>query len=158
MGLLDDVLGAMTGGGQGGNQLASILGALTGNAGDQGSAGGDGGQGGGQGGGLLGGALGGGILGNLVQQLGAGGLGDQVNSWIGNGENKTVSADETRSALGDDAIARAAHAMGVSNEEAADQLSKLLPEAINGMTPQGRLPEDEARAAGDQWIDLDNIS
>lgn len=74
-------------------------------------------------------------LDGLVSQLQKGGLGDQVGSWIGTGDNTEVSADQLRGALGDDALGKAGFDPGD-----LDGLARMLPQAIDGLTPDGRLP------------------
>jgi len=81
-------------------------------------------------------------LAGVLQQLQAGGLGDQVQSWISNGANQPVSGDQISSALGGAGglLAQLAQQAGVSHAEAGQQLSQLLPEIVNHLTPNGQLP------------------
>ena len=122
MGLLDQVLGAATQamGQQGGKPdwptlIASVL--MNGSA-----------QGG---------------LAGVLQQLRAGGLGDQVQSWVSTGANLPVSGDQISSALGGAGglLGQLAQQAGVSHAEAGSQLSQLLPLAIDLLTPHGQLPD-----------------
>lgn len=101
------------------------------------------GQGAGQGsGGLLGAAMAlvqshpGGLQG-LVEQLSAGGLGDQVRSWVGSGQNLPASADQVIAALGSDRVKQVAEQLGISHGDAAGGLASLLPQVINHLTPNG---------------------
>ena len=149
-------------GGQSGDLLGSLGGALSGMLGGGAAAGGAGGLGG-----LLGGLLGGaqaaqptqaggpasppgdligalGGLGGLTQMLENGGLGDAMRSWVGTGSNQAVSADQVSQALGPSGhLAQLADTAGVSQDEAAQQLSSLLPEVINHLTPNGDLPQGQ---------------
>jgi uncharacterized protein YidB (DUF937 family) len=163
MGLLEQILGsvlAKSGGSQGSGGLGDLLGGSRGGGGGLGdllgaALGGGGGARSG-GGNLLvtllpliltmlqnrGGAAsaGGAGLGGLLQQLQAAGLGQQADSWIGSGENLPVSEEQLRSAFGSDSIHELAVQAGVSDEEAGGGLAALLPELVNGLTPQGQLP------------------
>ncbi|MBI3350009.1 MAG: DUF937 domain-containing protein [Burkholderiales bacterium] len=87
------------------------------------------------------GSLQGGLSG-LLQQLQAGGLGDQVRSWISTGANQPVSGDQLSSALGGAGglLGQLASQAGVSHAEAGDQLSQLLPQIVDRLTPNGQLP------------------
>jgi len=85
-------------------------------------------------GGLLGG------LGGLMDKLQNGGLGNAVNSWIGSGQNQTVSPGQLGSALGPDVIKTLAQRSGLSEEEITKQLSQVLPGVVDKLTPNGRLP------------------
>lgn len=77
----------------------------------------------------------------VVSKLDAAGLGDLAKSWIGGGDNKAISPDEVRNALGDDEVRRVAEKAGVSEPEAADGLAGLLPGLIDKVTPDGKLPD-----------------
>jgi uncharacterized protein YidB (DUF937 family) len=55
-----------------------------------------------------------GDLQGLVAQLQQGGLGNQVQSWLGNGANLPVSPDQLRAALGSDQVSELAQHFGVS--------------------------------------------
>ncbi|MBW8848631.1 MAG: DUF937 domain-containing protein [Burkholderiales bacterium] len=91
---------------------------------------------------LINGSAHGGLAG-LLQQLRAGGLGDQVQSWISTGTNLPVSGDQITSALGGAGglLAQLAQQAGVSHAEAGDQLSQLLPLVVDKLTPHGQLPD-----------------
>jgi uncharacterized protein YidB (DUF937 family) len=124
MGLLDSVIGAMNpgpGGGPGGQAelLNMVLGVL-----------GQGGQGAAAGG-----------LGALVEQFQRGGLGDVVASWVSTGQNLPISADQLGGVLGADTVAGMASKLGMGKGDLLGQLSQMLPQVVDRLTPQGRLPE-----------------
>jgi uncharacterized protein YidB (DUF937 family) len=73
-----------------------------------------------------------------------GGLGDAVRSWVGTGSNQPVSADQVAQALGPGGhLQQLADTAGVSQDEAAQQLSSLLPEVVNHLSPNGDLPQGQ---------------
>ena len=127
MGLLDSVLGsaigAMTGGGQGGNRdmLMKVIGGLLT-----------------QRGGGTAGAMGG--LGDLLGKLTQSGLGDAVQSWVGSGQNQPVSADQLGNALGGDQVDAMAQQAGMSSGDLLSQLSQMLPQVVDKLTPDGQVP------------------
>jgi len=82
----------------------------------------------------------GGIAG-LVETFKNKGLGEVVNSWIGTGENKPISPDQIKNALGADTIAQIAEKVGISKDVVSQHLSQLLPQLIDKLTPNGKLPE-----------------
>lgn len=86
--------------------------------------------------GLTGGNL---DMGSLMGKLTEGGLGDQVKSWMGDGENQPVSAEQLKSALGEDQIAAASEKMGVDSDSAAQQLSEALPELADKFSGGGSM-------------------
>ena len=85
-----------------------------------------------------GGVLGG--LGGLLNKLQQGGLGDQANSWVGSGQNQTVSPGQLGQALGPNIIKTLSQMTGVSEDELTKQLSQGIPVIVNTLTPNGKLP------------------
>ncbi|RZU00683.1 YidB family protein [Rivibacter subsaxonicus] len=144
MGLLESVIGALAGGNQGGSgaqggdMLQAVLGMLL-----QGGAAGGGGQAGGMGGAAgMGAGLGG--LGALVQQFQQGGLGDLMASWVGTGQNLPISAEQLQGVLGSEQVGAFAQQFGLSHEDAAHQLSQLMPQVVSQLTPDGELPSADS--------------
>src|SRR5215472_16643498 len=80
-----------------------------------------------------------GDLQGLVNQLQQGGLGPQVQSWLGNGANMPVSPDQLRSALGSGQLTQLAAHFGVTPEAALKLLSEHLPGVIDKASPNGTL-------------------
>lgn len=129
-----------------GNSAQNDLGGMLGNA-LGGSSGGlgdllKGGLGGLLAGGAAGSVLSGG-LGDLLNQLNERGQGDVANSWVGTGPNKVISANDLASALSPDEIDAVMQQTGLSRNELLAGLAQSLPEAVNQMTPQGRLPTEK---------------
>ena len=137
MGLFDSVLGAVmkgqqppsgvntAGGGLGGliGQVASnpqLLQAITGMLGNDGAQGG---------------------LGGLVAKFQQAGLGDVMDSWVSSGQNQATSGEQLSDVLGPDALSGLAEKLGVSEGDAASQLSSILPGLSDQLTPQGQAPE-----------------
>ena len=142
MGLLDSVIGMVTGGQGGGGGTAALLNAVVGML-----AGG--GQGGAQGG-AMGGALGGlGGLGGMLAKAQQAGLGDVVGSWIGKGQNMPISPDQLGSVMGSDTLANLAKQLGMSHGDAASQISQMLPDVVDRLTPQGQVPQGGLGNVGD---------
>ena len=98
---------------------------------------------GGLGGLLAGGAAGSvisGGLGDLLNQFQQSGHGDTANSWVSNGPNKQISPGDLASALGVDQINTLSSQTGLSRDDLLSNLSQYLPDVINHLTPDGRLP------------------
>jgi uncharacterized protein YidB (DUF937 family) len=97
-------------------------------------------------GGLLGGGAAGtvlsGGLNDLLKQFQEAGHGEATNSWVGNGPNKTISSDDLAKALGADQINTLAAHSGLSRDELLAGLSQYLPDVVNHLTPDGRLPTE----------------
>jgi uncharacterized protein YidB (DUF937 family) len=114
---------------------------------------GGGGIGGGLGGllkGGLGGLLAGGAagsvisggLGELLKQFQQNGHGDTANSWVSPGPNKPISPNDLANALGADQINSLMSQSGLPRDELLAGLSQHLPDVINHLTPDGRLPTE----------------
>ena len=129
MGLLDSVIGALGGGGQaGGGGQSALLNIVMGMLANR-----SGGQQGGVG-------MGGG-LGDLMAKFQQGGMGDVMSSWIGSGQNMPISGDQLSNVLGSDMLGKIASQLGISHGEAAGQLSQVLPQVVDKLTPNGQVPE-----------------
>jgi uncharacterized protein YidB (DUF937 family) len=155
MGLLDGIIGggARRGGGmspitmallgvlayrtfKGKGRLADMLG------GSQGGAGGGGllsGLGGLLGGGAAGGVLSGGLS-DLLKQFEQSGQGEKAKSWISTEPNQRVEPQELEQALGSERVQWLMEQTGMSKEELLAGLSRELPEAVDKLTPDGRIP------------------
>ena len=69
------------------------------------------------------------------------GLDDQVRSWVGTGKNLPVAREDVIRAIGNGRIAELAQAAGIPPELAATELSNLLPQLIDRLTPGGQVPD-----------------
>jgi uncharacterized protein YidB (DUF937 family) len=100
---------------------------------------------GGLGGLLAGGAAGSilsGGLGDLLNQFQEKGQGDAANSWVSNGPNKQIAPGDLANALGADQIESLSAQSGLSRDELLQGLSQYLPDVVNHLTPDGRLPDE----------------
>jgi len=80
-----------------------------------------------------------GDLQGLVNQLQQGGLGPQVQSWLGNGANMSITPDQLRAALGSDQVRQLAGHFGVPVDQVLNLLSEHLPDAVDQASPDGTL-------------------
>jgi uncharacterized protein YidB (DUF937 family) len=104
---------------------------------------------GGLGGLLAGGAAGSvisGGLGDLLKQFQQNGQGETANSWVSQGPNKPISPGDLANALGADKINDLMSQSGLSRQELLNGLSQQLPEVVNHLTPDGRLPSESELA------------
>src|SRR3954467_12912061 len=149
MGLLDNVLGSGVPGGRMAKPLGIALLALLASRM---------GQGGGGGGGLLGGgsdrpamseeelgnhmpgAISGG-LGGLLRQFQQNGYGHVADSWIGRGPNQQIAPDQLHQALGPETVDELSEQTGMPRQDVLSQLSQALPDMVDRLTPEGRIPD-----------------
>jgi uncharacterized protein YidB (DUF937 family) len=131
---LGGLLGGLLGGGAGGTRAGSSLNELI--PGGLGS--------------LLGGSGAGGLLtgglGKLIQDFQNSGQGGAMQSWIGNGPNQSIAPKDLASAIGNDALDALAKHTGMSRDDLLAQLSRSLPELVDRLTPNGRLPTQQEAA------------
>ena len=102
---------------------------------------------GGAAGGGLGGVLNGG-LDDILKQLQQNGQGDVANSWVGREQNKHIEPRDLEVALGRDKMKSLAEQAGMSDIQFMQGLAQGLPQVIDRMTPDGRLP---TREEAERW-------
>jgi uncharacterized protein YidB (DUF937 family) len=124
MGLLDSLLGKLTGGGGGGS--SDVVSQLIGMLGSKESGG----------------------LAGLVDGFAKNGLGDIVSSWVGTGANLPVSADQIAKGLGQGQLSQLASKVGMSPQDLSSTLSKILPDVVDKLTPQGQIPAEDMLQQG----------
>ncbi len=133
MGLLDSVVGALgssqSGEGGGGLGKAALVQMVLQMLSNNGSAGGG--------------------IGELLQKLQSGGLGDIASSWVSSGPNQSIAPNQLQEILGSDVISQIAAQLGISPQVVSNQLAESLPQVVDQATPQGQLPADNATGFGD---------
>src|SRR5213595_4261575 len=115
MGVLDSILGAVSGKTEASGDANSLVGVLGGLLN--------------QSGGLQG-------LANKFSQSGCGGA---FASWVGMGENQSISSDQIQKCLGSDQVKTLAAKMGVDPNQASNLLAEFLPKVVDKLTPQGKV-------------------
>jgi uncharacterized protein YidB (DUF937 family) len=90
--------------------------------------------------GALGGLLSGGGLDKVLDGFEQSGMGDKVESWIGTGANEALSSDQVKRVLANDQIAAVADKLGVTPDQASDAIAEALPELVDKVSPDGKLP------------------
>ena len=78
-------------------------------------------------------------LDGVVAKLNDAGLGPQVNSWLGKGDNVPISADEISSVLGNAQLQQLAAKLGIPMDQVAGVLATQLPAAVDQASPDGTL-------------------
>jgi uncharacterized protein YidB (DUF937 family) len=79
----------------------------------------------------------------MLQKLRESGLEEQVSSWIAKGQNMPVVGAQIKKALGNEKVAEIASKLGLTTEQAADDLAQSVPEVVDEVTPDGELPTPE---------------
>jgi uncharacterized protein YidB (DUF937 family) len=80
-----------------------------------------------------------GDLNGLVTKLQQGGLGPQVQSWLGSGTNTPITADQLKAVLGNDQVQEFARHMGLPVDTVLKTLAEHLPNIVDQASPNGTL-------------------
>jgi uncharacterized protein YidB (DUF937 family) len=94
------------------------------------------------GGPLAGGMLGGGLK-DLLDRFRQSGQEDKAQSWVAKGSNKPIAPQELEQTLGEERIQWLMEQTGLPRGELLSGLSSELPNTIDELTPEGRLPTDD---------------
>jgi uncharacterized protein YidB (DUF937 family) len=76
----------------------------------------------------------------IVAKLQQAGLGDQVKSWIGNGQNLPITAEQLQEVLGSDTVKQLAAKFNIPVDQLSKVLAQQLPSAVDHASPDGKLP------------------
>ena len=108
---------------------------------------------------LIGNGEGGLDLAALVGGLSQNGLGEIVGSWLGNGENKSISLDQITDLLGSDKISEFASQLGLSEESAKGALVDSLPQVVDQATSgEGTIMDEMLAQVGGPQGAMDILS
>ena len=84
--------------------------------------------------GLVGNGQGGVNLIPFVSGLSENGLGAIVGSWLGQGENKSISTEDITTLLGSEKVSEFASSLGLSVESAKNALAEVIPQVVDKAT------------------------
>ena len=78
----------------------------------------------------------------IVAKLEQAGLGEQVKSWIGNGPNLPITAEQLQKVLGNDTVRQLAAKYNIPVDQITQILAQQLPKAVDQASPDGKLPHN----------------
>jgi uncharacterized protein YidB (DUF937 family) len=84
----------------------------------------------------------------LMSKLRAGGLGEQVDSWVSTGSNAPVQPAQLEHALGPDTVQQMSASSGLNVGQLLPLLAAFLPQIINMLTPKGKVPSGGLNQGG----------
>ena len=119
MGLLGSLLGGLNKD-QSGNMLSSVAGLLQGSGGIQG----------------------------LLSKFSSHGLGDLVKGWISTGPNPPATPQNVEQVFGASQLNELASKVGVTVSDISAHIAKLLPQLVDKMTPDGKVPDAQTEQNG----------
>jgi uncharacterized protein YidB (DUF937 family) len=82
-------------------------------------------------------------LNDLLKHFQQNGHSDTANSWVGTGPHKEISPNDLASALGADKISALMTQSGMARDDLLQGLSRYLPQVVDQLTPEGRLPAEQ---------------
>ena len=81
-------------------------------------------------------------IGGLMQKFQSAGMGDTIASWVGTGANQPVSPAALQQVLDPATVQAIAEKTGLPIEQLLAQASQHLPQMIDGLTPNGQIPQN----------------
>jgi len=78
-------------------------------------------------------------IGSLLDKMQGGGLADIAQSWLGDGQNNSISEEGIMSLFGDEKISEFASQLGVSKDEAIGGLQDALPKMVDNASSNGSI-------------------
>ena len=76
----------------------------------------------------------------IVKKLQDAGYGNVVNSWVANGKNIPISAQQIQDVLGNATVKQLAAKYGIPVDQVSTVLAQILPKAVDQASPAGKLP------------------
>jgi uncharacterized protein YidB (DUF937 family) len=76
----------------------------------------------------------------MIERLAAAGLGREVRSWLGSGNNLPITTEQLRSALGDEQVEQVAREFGLPVDATLKVLADQVPNAVDQASRHGSLP------------------
>jgi uncharacterized protein YidB (DUF937 family) len=86
---------------------------------------------------------------NLISGMSKSGQGQAAQSWVGTGPNQDISKSDLAKSIGADDLNALSQHSGLSQDELLEGLRTQLPQLVDKLTPEGRLPTD---AEASRWI------
>jgi len=77
-------------------------------------------------------------LDSIISKVKDSNLGDIISSWIGDGENKPISADAISDLFSTEKISEFAKSLGIDEESAKNALSEVVPNFVDKITSNGQ--------------------
>jgi len=84
----------------------------------------------------------------LTAKLTSHGMGQQVQSWVGKGQNQPVSGAQVQQAMDPHDLQQMSEQSGMTPEECSDHVAQALPEMVNKATPEGQMPSSDPFTKG----------
>lgn len=80
-------------------------------------------------------------LNGLLQKLQSAGLAEQVTSWLGNGTNLPIDANQLISALGENTFSNLASKFGAKESDVSSGIASMLPKVVDMLSKDGKVED-----------------
>jgi uncharacterized protein YidB (DUF937 family) len=80
----------------------------------------------------------------IIQGFEKNGLGHLMASWVGTGQNLPASPDQIQKGLGSEVLQQISAKTGIAPDQVSAHLSELLPQLMDKLTPNGKVPDPNA--------------
>lgn len=78
----------------------------------------------------------------LIEKFQKNGMGEQVQSWIGTGQNLPISASQLAQVFDNQTVQNFATKLGIDPNTAMTMVAQFLPQIIDKLSPNGNLPKE----------------
>ena len=94
-------------------------------------------------------------IGNVLQRANQRGYGRQADSWVGTGDNEPLDPNAIDDMVGHDEVLRMSRQLGLPEQDVKEGFAEILPEMVNQLSPEGRMPQDADQVldAGQSTLD-----
>ncbi len=72
------------------------------------------------------------------------GLGEEAESWVGDGESKPITGEQAAKVVGEDEVKEIAEKIGLPTDQTANLIAEALPEVVDKASPEGKEPAADA--------------
>ena len=78
----------------------------------------------------------------IIDAMNKQGMEKQANSWVGDGENLPITADQATKVVGESQIKDISEKIGLPEDETAKLVAEALPQVVDKASPEGKEPAD----------------
>lgn len=94
-------------------------------------------------------------IGAVLDRFKQQGYGRHAQSWVDTGQNETLDDQAVQQVVGQDELRQMAEKLGVPEDQVAQAFAQIMPEMVDKLSPEGRVPEqaDDVLDEGRQTLE-----
>jgi uncharacterized protein YidB (DUF937 family) len=77
----------------------------------------------------------------ILSALQSKGMGQQVQSWVGKGQNMPISGSDIQNVVDPQRLSQMAQQQGMSPDQMSGHIAEALPNLVDQATPSGQVPQ-----------------